>query len=136
MYENYPFWFTLLTSLGFRVILSDASSKKIYELGIETIPSESACYPAKISHGHIMNLINKGIDTIFYPCIPYEKKEFSDADNHYNCPMVTSYPEVIRTNIDDLKDKKIKFIQPFLSLDNYKVLAKRIVDEFKDGNFI
>lgn len=134
MYENYPFWFTLLTSLGFRVILSDASSKKIYELGIETIPSESACYPAKISHGHIMNLINKGIDTIFYPCIPYEKKEFSDADNHYNCPMVTSYPEVIRTNIDDLKDKKIKFIQPFLSLDNYKVLAKRIVDEFKAFN--
>ena len=134
IYENYPFWFTMLTNLGFRVVLSDASNKKIYELGIETIPSESACYPAKISHGHIMNLINKGIKTIFYPCIPYEKKEFKDATNHYNCPIVTSYPEVIRTNIDEIKEKNIKFIEPFLSLDNYKVLAKRIVDEFKDYN--
>ena len=134
IYENYPFWFTMLTNLGFRVILSDASSKKIYELGIETIPSESACYPAKISHGHIMNLINKGIKTIFYPCIPYEKKEFKDATNHYNCPIVTSYPEVIRTNIDELKERNIKLIEPFLSLDNYKILAKRIVEEFKDYN--
>lgn len=134
IYENYPFWFTMLTNLGFRVILSDASSKRVYELGIETIPSESACYPAKISHGHIMNLINKGIKTIFYPCIPYEKKEFKDAINHYNCPIVTSYPEVIRTNIDEIKERNIKLIEPFLSLDNYKVLAKRIVDEFKDYN--
>ena len=134
IYENYPFWFTMLTNLGFRVILSDASSKKIYELGIETIPSESACYPAKISHGHIMNLINRGIKTIFYPCIPYEKKEFKDATNHYNCPIVTSYPEVIRTNIDELKERNVKIIEPFLSLDNYKVLAKRIVEEFKDYN--
>ncbi len=134
IYENYPFWFTMLTNLGFRVILSDASSKRIYELGIETIPSESACYPAKISHGHIMNLINKGIKTIFYPCIPYEKKEFKDATNNYNCPIVTSYPEVIRTNIDELKEQNIKLIEPFLSLDNYKVLAKRIVEEFKEYN--
>ncbi len=134
IYENYPFWFTMLTSLGFRVVLSDASNKRIYELGIETIPSESACYPAKISHGHIMNLINKGIKTIFYPCIPYEKKEFKDATNHYNCPIVTSYPEVIRTNIDEIKDRNVKLIEPFLSLDNYKVLAKRIVEEFKEYN--
>ncbi len=88
MYENYPFWFTLLTNLGFSVKLSAPSSKKIYELGIETIPSESACYPAKLAHGHIMNLINRGIKNIFYPCISYEKKEFMDAQNHYNCPMV------------------------------------------------
>ncbi|SCK04531.1 2-hydroxyglutaryl-CoA dehydratase component A [uncultured Clostridium sp.] len=134
IYENYPFWFTMLTSLGFRVVLSDVSNKRIYELGIETIPSESACYPAKISHGHIMNLINKGIKTIFYPCIPYEQKEFKDATNHYNCPIVTSYPEVIRTNIDEIKERNVKLIEPFLSLDNYKVLAKRIVDEFKDYN--
>lgn len=134
IYENYPFWFTMLTSLGFRVVLSDASNKRIYELGIETIPSESACYPAKISHGHIMNLINKGIKTIFYPCIPYEKKEFKDATNHYNCPIVTSYPEVIRTNIDEIKERNVKLIEPFLSLDNYKVLAKRIVEEFKEYN--
>lgn len=103
MYENYPFWFKILTSLGFSVKLSPSSSKNIYEKGIETIPSESACYPAKLVHGHVMSLINSGVKTIFYPCIPYEKKEFVGANNHYNCPMVTSYPEVIKNNVDELK---------------------------------
>ncbi|WP_238918974.1 2-hydroxyacyl-CoA dehydratase [Clostridium sp. YIM B02555] len=131
MYENYPFWFTLLTNLGFSVKLSAHSSKKIYELGIETIPSESACYPAKLAHGHIMNLINRGIKNIFYPCISYEKKEFKDAQNHYNCPMVTSYPEAIKNNMDELKNNDINFMEPFLSLDDDKELAKRIVQEFK-----
>jgi predicted CoA-substrate-specific enzyme activase len=134
MYENYPFWFTLLTTLGFSVKLSNPSSKKLYETGIETIPSESACYPAKLAHGHIMNLINRGIKTIFYPCVSYEKKEFEEANNHYNCPMVTSYPEVIRNNVDELQIKNIKFIEPFVSLDNDKELIKRIVEEFKDYN--
>lgn len=134
MYENYPFWFTLLTELGFRVELSPVSSKKVYELGIETIPSESACYPAKIAHGHIMSLINKGIKTIFYPCISYERIEFKDAGNHYNCPMVTSYPEVIRTNMDVFKDKSIKLIEPFFSLNDREGLPSRIVTEFKDFN--
>lgn len=134
MYENYPFWFTLLTNLGFSVKLSNGSSKKLYESGIETIPSESACYPAKLSHGHIMNLIKRGIKTIFYPCITYEKKEFIDAQNNYNCPMVISYPEVIKNNMDELKLNNIKFISPFLSLNNDKELAKRIVDELKDFN--
>uniref|UniRef100_UPI0034A39FC9 acyl-CoA dehydratase activase-related protein n=2 Tax=Clostridiaceae TaxID=31979 RepID=UPI0034A39FC9 len=134
MYENYPFWFTLLTNLGFRVELSPVSSKSIYELGIETIPSESACYPAKIAHGHIMALVNRGIKNIFYPCIPYERIEFKDANNHYNCPMVTSYPEVIRNNMDVLKEKNIKFIQPFLNLEEINVLPERIVEEFKDFN--
>jgi predicted CoA-substrate-specific enzyme activase len=134
MYENYPFWFTLLTSLGFSVKLSAHSNKKIYELGIETIPSESACYPAKIVHGHIINLINMGIENIFYPCISYEKHEFKDAQNNYNCPMVISYPEAIKNNMDELKDNNINFMQPFLSLDNEKELAKRIVEEFKIFN--
>lgn len=134
MYENYPLWFTLLTNLGFRVELSPISSKKIYELGIETIPSESACYPAKISHGHIMSLINRGIKTIFYPCISYERKEFSDANNHYNCPMVTSYPEAIKNNMDIIKEENVKFMEPFLSLEDKDVLVKRIVEEFKDFN--
>ncbi|MBU3181490.1 2-hydroxyacyl-CoA dehydratase [Clostridium psychrophilum] len=129
IYENYPFWFTFFTNLGFRVELSQRSSKKVYEMGIETIPSESACYPAKIAHGHIMSLINKGVDTIFYPCIPYEKKEQKDADNHYNCPIVTSYPEVIKNNMDILKEKNVKFLNPFISLDNKKVLVKRLTDE-------
>lgn len=134
MYENYPFWFTLLTNLGFSVKLSAHSSKKIYELGIETIPSESACYPAKLAHGHIMNLISRGITNIFYPCISYEKREFIEAQNHYNCPMVTSYPEVIKNNMDELKENNINFMEPFLSLDDEKELAKRIVEEFKMFN--
>ena len=71
MYENYPFWFTFLTKLGYRVLLSPKSSRDIYTLGIESIPSESECYPAKISHGHVMWLLKQGIKTIFYPCIPY-----------------------------------------------------------------
>ncbi|EHI99432.1 CoA-substrate-specific enzyme activase [Clostridium sp. DL-VIII] len=134
MYENYPFWFTLLTNLGFSVKLSAHSNKKIYELGIETIPSESACYPAKLAHGHIMNLINRGIKNIFYPCISYEKKEFEEAQNHYNCPMVTSYPESIKNNMDELKLNNINFMEPFLSLDNDKELVKRIAHEFKMFN--
>jgi len=134
MYENYPFWFTLLTNLGFSVKLSVASSKKIYELGIETIPSESACYPAKLAHGHVINLINRGIKNIFYPCISYEKNEFKDAQNNYNCPMVISYPEAIKNNMDELKLNNINFMEPFLSLDDDKELAKRIVDEFKIFN--
>ncbi|WP_024614953.1 2-hydroxyacyl-CoA dehydratase [Clostridium sp. Ade.TY] len=132
MYENYPLWFTLFTELGFRVVASPVSSKKIYEKGIDTIPSESACYPAKLVHGHIMSLIESGVDTIFYPCIPYEKKEFNDSTNHYNCPMVTSYPEVIKNNMDILEEKNIKYIAPFFSLDDEKVLAKRIFEEFKN----
>ena len=133
IYENYPFWFTFFTTLGFRVELSHRSSKQIYEMGMETIPSESACYPAKIVHGHIMSLINMGISTIFYPCIPYEKKEQSGADDHYNCPIVTSYPEVIKNNMDILRERDIVFLSPFISLDNNKKLIKRLTDEF--GSF-
>lgn len=129
IYENYPFWFTFFTALGFRVEVSQRSSKQVYEMGIETIPSESACYPAKIAHGHIMSLIDMGVDTIFYPCIPYEKKEQREADNHYNCPIVTSYPEVIKNNMDILKERDIKFLNPFISLDNKKKLIARLAEE-------
>lgn len=132
LYENYPFWFTFFTQLDFRVELSSRSSKHIYEMGIETIPSESACYPAKIVHGHIMNLINRKIDFIFYPCIPYEQKEQEGADNNYNCPMVTSYPEVIKNNMDIMREKNINFKNPFLALDNKKKLIKRLKDELEE----
>lgn len=132
MYENYPFWFTFFNELGFRVILSSPSSKKLYEKGLETIPSESACYPAKLCHGHIIDLINQGITTIFYPSIVYEKKEFNDVNNHYNCPMVISYPEVIRNNIDEIRTKDIRIISPFLSLQNTKVLLKRLIEELQE----
>jgi len=135
IYENYPFWFTFFTELGFRVELSPRSSKTIYELGIETIPSESACYPAKITHGHIMSLVNRGIKFIFYPCIPYEQKEQAGANNNYNCPIVTSYPEVIKNNMDVIRENDIKFMNCFLPIDNEQRLIKRLSAELKEFNF-
>ena len=136
MYENYPFWFTLFTNLGFKVIISDHSNRNIYEMGIESMPSESVCYPAKLVHGHIINLIKKNIKTIFYPCIMYENLEFKNADNHYNCPIVQSYSEAIKLNVEDLDTNNIKFINSFLPLEE-KALYKRILelDEFKEYNF-
>ncbi len=134
MYEDYPFWFTFFTKLGFRVIISEKSTRKTYEKGIESMPSESVCYPAKLSHGHIMSLINSGIRTIFYPCIPYSRKEFEGADNKYNCPIVISYSEVIKNNVEDIKN--VKFINPFLPFDT-KNLVKKVMelDEFAEYNF-
>ena len=135
MYEDYPFWFTFLTRLGFRVIISEKSNRKTYEKGIESMPSESVCYPAKLAHGHIESLIEQGIKTIFYPCVPYSRKENEQSDNHYNCPIVISYSEVIKNNVEDLK--KIKYINPFLPIDNTKNLIKIIqeLDCFKEYNF-
>ena len=136
MYEDYPLWFTLLTNLGFRVVLSDHSNHKLYETGIESMPSESVCYPAKLVHGHIMNLLGKGVKTIFYPCIMYENLEFKNSDNHFNCPIVQSYSEAIKLNVEDIRNEDIKFINPFLPLDE-KALYKRIkeLDCFKDYKF-
>lgn len=136
MYEDYPFWFTFLTNLGFRVILSEKSTRKTYEKGMESMPSESVCYPAKLSHGHIMSLIEQGIKTIFYPCIPYSRKEYEKADNKYNCPIVISYPEVLKNNVEELKSDDIKFINTFLPFDS-KHLAEVILEreEFKEYNF-
>lgn len=134
IYENYPFWHTFFTNLGFRVELSPRSSKNVYELGIETIPSESVCYPAKISHGHIMSLIKKGIKFIFYPCIPYEKQEDDGANNHYNCPIVTSYPETLKNNIDELRNEDIIFKNPFLPIFDAKKLKKGLYKELLEFN--
>ena len=136
MYENYPLWFTLFTKLGFKVVISDHSNRAMYETGIESMPSESVCYPAKLVHGHIMNLISKGITTIFYPCIMYENLEFKNADNHFNCPIVQSYSEAIKLNVETLEEKQIKYMNPFLPLEE-KALLKRILelDEFKEYNF-
>jgi len=132
IYENYPFWFTFFTQLGFQVEISSRSSKKIYEAGIETIPSESVCYPAKLVHGHIMNLIDKGVTRIFYPCIPHEKKEQKQADNNFNCPIVTSYPEVVKNNMEILKEKNILFLNPFLPMDDMKRLIERLTEELRE----
>ena len=132
MYENYPYWYTFFTKLGYRVVLSPTSSRKIYELGIESIPSESECYPAKLAHGHITWLIKNGIKFIFYPCIPYEHKEIEGTNNHYNCPIVTSYAENIRNNVEDIKTENIDFKDPFLTFESEEKLSKRLVEEFSD----
>jgi len=132
MYENYPFWFTFFTKLGYRVVLSPQSNRKIYELGIESIPSESECYPAKLAHGHISWLIKQGVKFIFYPCVPYEHKEIDKANNHYNCPIVTSYAENIKNNVGELKAENIDFRNPFLSFENVNILVKRLTEEFSD----
>ena len=129
-YENYPFWAVFFRELGFRVVLSPQSTRKIYELGIESIPSESECYPAKIAHGHVSWLIAQGIKTIFYPCIPYERKEEPGAGNHYNCPMVTSYAENIKNNVEELKEQHVRFLNPFMAFTSEEILAGQLVPEF------
>ena len=130
MYENYPLWFTFFTKLGFRVRLSPRSSRAIYEKGLETIPSESVCYPGKISHGHVESLLQQGIKFIFYPCIPYETKEDPGAGNHYNCPIVTSYPEVLRNNVEQLRqDDSVLFMNPFLPVYDKQRLKERLFEE-------
>lgn len=128
MYENYPFWHTFFTELGFHVVLSDSSSRKIYESGIESITSETACYPAKISHGHIENLLAKDLDFIFYPSVFYEERRFGGADNTLNCPVVAGYPEVLRNNVEGLKE--VQFMNPFISFDDRRKLGKRLSEVF------
>ena len=136
MYEDYPFWFTLFTNLGFRVIISEKSTRKIYEKGIESMPSESVCYPAKLSHGHVISLLQKGIKTIFYPCIPYSRKEYKDANNRYNCPIVISYSEVLKNNVEELKNPEVKFINPFLPFESKALLQRMMeLEEFKEYKF-
>ena len=130
LYENYPFWAVFFRELGFRVILSPSSTRKIYELGIESIPSESECYPAKLAHGHISWLIKEGIKTIFYPCIPFERDETPDANNHFNCPIVTSYAENIKNNVEELESEHIRFLNPFMAFTNEKILTDRLVSVF------
>ncbi len=129
MYENYPFWFTFFTELGFQVVLSDPSTKKTYESGIESMPSESVCYPAKMSHGHIMNLLDKRPDFIWFPCSKWERQEDQGAGNHFNCPIVASYSEALRLNVDDLRTSGVPFLNPWLPYDQKEHLKKRLFVE-------
>ena len=128
MYEDYPFWHTFFTHLGFRVVLSDQSSKKVYEAGIESMPSESVCYPAKLSHGHIMNLIDKDVDFIWMPCIRWERKEDPQAGNSYNCPIVMSYPQALKLNIDEIAQKHVEFMDPFVPYHDRVELKRRLFE--------
>jgi predicted CoA-substrate-specific enzyme activase len=132
MYEDYPFWHTFFTKLGYRVVLSPLSTHKIYELGIESIPSESACYPAKIAHGHIMWLIGQKVDFIFYPALFYERTETKEADNHYNCPIVTSYSENIRNNVEEIGRGEVDFRNPFMAFTSEDTVREAMIREFSD----
>ena len=129
LYEDYPFWFTFFSQLGYRVVLSAPSSHKLYENGMDTIPSDSICYPAKLVHGHILDLLRQGLTKIFYPCVPYNIQEDPHADNCFNCPVVTSYPETVRANIDALRRPGITFIFPFLPLHHRLRLIERLTQE-------
>ena len=132
MYENYPFWATFFTKLGYRVILSPLSNRKIYELGIESIPSESECYPAKLAHGHVAWLINQRVDFIFYPALFYERNEFTEANNHYNCPIVTSYSENIKNNVEEIGRGEVILRNPFMSFRDLKTVTEALSKEFKE----
>lgn len=132
MYENYPFWFTFFTKLGYQVVLSPSSTRKIYELGIESIPSESECYPAKLAHGHVAWLINQKVDFIFYPALFYERNEFHNANNHYNCPIVTSYSENIKNNVEEIGRGEVVFRNPFMSFRDSKTVTSALTREFQE----
>ena len=134
MYENYPFWFTLLTALGFKVVISGRSSHELFETGIESIASENICYPAKLVHGHIKWLLGKGVKTIFYPCVSYEENLVDNTDNHYNCPVVANYPVVIGANMPELREEGIRYMRPYFNLANHELMVERIVEEFAWAN--
>lgn len=132
MYENYPLWHTFFTDLGFRVKLSPRSNKELYEQGIETIPSDTVCYPAKMAHGHIQALIDDGVPIIFYPGVIYERQEAQGADNHFNCPIVQSYPDVIRNNVDEIREGKVDYRNPYLNLADQASVVDTLFDCFSD----
>lgn len=132
MYENYPFWFTLFTKLKYQVVLSPLSNRKIYELGIESIPSESECYPAKLAHGHVEWLIRQNVDFIFYPALFYERNEFDDANNHYNCPIVTSYSENIKNNVEAIGRGEVVFKNPFMSFREPALILQSLEKAFPE----
>ncbi|MDO4851228.1 MAG: acyl-CoA dehydratase activase-related protein, partial [Actinomycetota bacterium] len=129
MYENYPFWFTFFTHLGFRVVLSDPSDAGTYARGIESMPSENVCYPAKLAHGHVMDLVSRGVDLVWMPCVKWERREDPGADNHFNCPIVMSYSEALKLNIDELQDGTVEFLNPFVPYDRPRLLPGRLHEE-------
>ncbi len=132
MYENYPFWAVFFKELGFRAVLSPESSREIYQCGMDSIPSESECYPAKLSHGHVQALINSGIKTIFYPSVFFERYE-QGASKNYNCPMVIGYPENINNNVEDITSGRVRFIHPFISFESEKIASERLCEIMKNS---
>ncbi len=130
MYELLPFWKTLFENLGFEVVVSPFSTRNIYLRGQATIPSDTVCFPAKLMHGHVLNLVDQGIDTIFYPCMSYNINEHK-GDNHYNCPVVAYYPEVINSNVKELKQKNVTFIKDYVGIHRKKDFAHKFYEVLK-----
>lgn len=124
MFDNYPFWHTLLTECGFNVRLSPESTYPLYQKGVGSVMSDNICFPAKLVHGHILSLIEQKVDRIFYPIIPKEEKEFGYSSNSFNCPVVSGYPEVIRSSIDSEGKYSIPFDKPVITFCNEKSLEK------------
>ncbi len=131
LYENFPFWATFFKELGFRVILSPFSDRNLYALGMESIPSESECYPAKLAHGHVQWLVEQGVKTIFHPCVFYERKETQAAQNNFNCPIVVSYPENLKNNVEAVADGEVRYVRPFIAFTSEAVAADKLVSECK-----
>ncbi|MBQ1332620.1 MAG: 2-hydroxyacyl-CoA dehydratase, partial [Lachnospiraceae bacterium] len=132
MYEDFPFWAVFFRKLGFSVVISPFSDAKVYALGMDSIPSESECYPAKLSHGHVEWLIEHGVERIFYPCVYYERRETQTQQNTFNCPMVISYPESIRNNMESLREKNIQFYDPFIAFTNREILTESLAPFMKE----
>ncbi|MBW2650445.1 MAG: 2-hydroxyacyl-CoA dehydratase, partial [Deltaproteobacteria bacterium] len=126
MYENFPFWCAFLVECGFKVVLSDTSSTGLFEKGTGTVMSDNICFPAKLAHGHVVNLIEKGVDRIFYPTVVYENKEHRDTMNSYNCPVVTGYPDVLRSSIDPEGKYGIPMDSPVISFKDISLLKKQL----------
>lgn len=129
MYELLPLWHGIFTSLGFEVVVSPMSTRHTYEKGQFSIPSDTACYPAKIMHGHIAELIGEGVDAIFYPCLTFNMDE-KDSDNHYNCPVVAYYSELLKGNVEELKS--VKFLYPYLNINSKVQLTKELYGYLSD----
>jgi len=130
MYENFPFWSAFLTTCGFRVVLSSPSNFNLSEKGTSTVMSENICFPAKLSHGHIFDLIEKKVDRIFYPTVVYEQKEYIEAANNYNCPVVTGYPDLLKSAINP-KKYGIPLDNPAISFEDSDLLKKQLFHFFK-----
>ena len=128
IYENYPYWAVFFRELGFSVVLSPFSGRKLYEAGMDSIPSESECYPAKLSHGHVQWLYNAGVKTVFHPCVFYEFQETKGAQNHYNCPMVISYAENLKNNVEAITGGEIEYLRPFIAFTSEKTAEDRLVE--------
>ncbi|MFA6733512.1 MAG: acyl-CoA dehydratase activase-related protein [Sphaerochaetaceae bacterium] len=134
-WENLPFWYTFFTSLGYEVVVSPQSTRSTYLLGQSTISSDTICYPAKLLHGHVLSLYNEGVSTIFYPCSSYNIDE-GKGDNHFNCPVVAYYPEVLKHNIPAVQDGRINLFSPYVSLSDRAFFPKRMEEVLKQlGKF-